>query len=380
VAGSLILLIGAGLLLKSFARLNDVSLGFNPDQLLTARVSLSGDRYEDEASQVRFFDELIGRVRDLPGVQSVGAIDWLPLSGQRSATRMTIEGEPPTAPGEEPGADVRAVDPGFFGAMEIPVIRGRGIEPGDRAGVPRAVVVSQTFVGRYLAGRDPIGRRIHMEWGDTLVGSVVGVVGDIKHTGMDSVASPTVYWALPQFPRSFMTLVVRTAGEPMRLGNMVVAQVRALDPDQPVADLKLFDEWLGGSVARRRFSLLLLGGFAALAMALTAIGLYGTTAYDVVRRTRELGIRLALGAGPREVLWGVLRHALVVVGVGIAVGLAGAFALSRMMASLLFEVSVTDPSVFVAIAGMLLVVGAAAGFIPARRATRVDPMVALRSE
>jgi putative ABC transport system permease protein len=380
VAGSLILLVGAGLLLKSFARLNDVSLGFNPAQLLTARVSLSGERYADEASQVRFFEELIGRVRDLPGVRSVGAIDWLPLAGQRSATRMTIEGEPPTAPGEEPGADVRAVDPGFFGAMEIPLIRGRGIESGDRAGLPRAVVVSQTFVARYLAGGNPIGRRIHMEWGDTLVATVVGVVGDIKHTGVDSVVSPTVYWALPQFPRGFMTLVVRTADEPMRLGNALVAQVRALDPDQPVADIKAFDEWLGGSVARRRFSLLLLGGFAALALVLTAIGLYGTTAYSVVRRTREFGIRLALGADSREVLWGVLRHALVVVGVGIAAGLAGAMAFSRLMSSLLFEVSVTDPGVFVAIAAMLLVVGGAAGFIPARRATQVDPMVALRSE
>ena len=380
VAGSLMLLIGAGLLLKSFARLNDVSLGFNPDRLLTARVSLSGDRYDDEARQVRFFEELIGRVRDVPGVRSVGAINWLPLSGQRSATRMTIEGEPPSAPGEEPGADVRAVDPGFFGAMEIPVIRGRGIEPGDRAGVPRSVVVSQTFVARNLVGRDPIGRRIHMPWGDTLVGTVVGVVGDIKHTGVDSVASPTVYWALPQFPHSFMTLVVRTADEPMRLGNTVVAQVRALDPDQPVADLKPYDEWLGGSVARRRFSLLLLGGFAALALALTAIGLYGITAYGVVQRTREFGIRLALGAASRDVLWGVLGHALLVVGAGIAAGLAGAAALSRLMSTLLFEVSATDPGVFVALAAMLLVVGAAAGFIPARRATRVDPMVALRSE
>jgi putative ABC transport system permease protein len=380
VAASLVLLVGAALLLKSFARLQSVDLGFNPDHLLTARVSLGGERYADEERQVRFFEELIGRVREVPGVRAVGATTWLPLTGRGSATSMTIEGEPPPAPGHEPGADVRAVDPGFFPAMEIPVIRGRGFEAGDRAGVPRSVVVSRSFVRRYLPEGDPIGRRIHMPWGDTLVGTVVGVVGDVRHLGVDSAASPTVYWPLPQFPHSFMTLVIRTDRDPMRLASPVVAQVRALDTDQPVADLKPYDEWLGGAVARRRFSLLLLGGFALLALVLTAIGLYGTTAYGVAQRTRELGIRLALGAGRRDVLWGVLRHALAVVGIGIAAGLVGAVTLSRLLGSLLFEVSATDPVVFAAIAFMLLVVGAVAGFLPARRATRVDPMVALRSE
>ena len=380
VAASLVLLVGAALLLKSFARLQSVDLGFNPDHVLTARVSLGGERYADQERQVRFFEELIGRVRELPEVRAVGATTWLPLTGRGSATRMTIEGEPPPAPGHEPGADVRAVDPGFFSAMEIPVIRGRGIEPGDRAGVPGSVVVSQSFVDRYLPGRDPIGRRIRMPWGDTLAGTVVGVVRDVRHQGADSLPSPTVYWPLAQFPSSFMTLVIRTDRDPMRPASAVVAQVRALDPDQPVADLKPFDEWLGGAVARRRFSLLLLGGFAVLAMVLTAIGLYGTTAYGVAQRTRELGIRLALGAGRRDVLWSVLRHALVVVGIGIAAGLVGAVTLSRLLGSLLFEVSATDPVVFAGIAFMLLVVSAAAGFFPARRATRVDPMVALRSE
>jgi putative ABC transport system permease protein len=380
VAASLMLLVGAGLLLKSFARLHEVNLGFNPDGLLTARVSLAGERYADDQRQMRFFEDLRERIAALPGVEAVGAVNWLPLAGMGSRTRITIEGEPPTRPGEEPAADVRAVDAGFFAAMEIPVLRGRPIEVGDRADVPRSVVVNQSFVSRYLTGRDPIGRRIHMEWGDTLVGTVVGVVGDIKHTGVDSAAAPTVYWSLPQFPYSFMTLVVRTGDDPMRLAGPVVAQVRALDVDQPVADLKPYDEWLGGALARRRFSLLLLGGFAALAVGLTAIGLYGTTAYGVVQRTREFGIRLALGAAPRDVLWSVLWGALAVVGAGIAVGLVGALALSRLLSSLLFEVSATDPTVFAAIALMLLLVGAAAGLLPARRATRVDPVVALRAE
>jgi putative ABC transport system permease protein len=242
------------------------------------------------------------------------------------------------------------------------------------------VVVSEAFADRYLGGRDPIGRRIRMEWGDTLVASIVGVVGDIKHTGVDSATSPTVYWALPQFPRSFMTLVVRTADDPRMIASAVTAQVRALDPEQPVADLKTFDDWLGGALARRRFNLLLVTGFAGLAVALTAIGLYGTTSYGVVQRTREFGIRLALGAPGRTVLWGVLRSVLGVVAVGVVVGVAAAAVVTRLLSGLLFEVSATDPAVFAMIIASVLLVGASASFLPALRATRVDPMVAIREE
>jgi putative ABC transport system permease protein len=359
---------------------SQVDLGFNPDHLLTARVLLGGERYEDEARQARFFEDLLAGVRAIPGVQSASAINWLPLSGLRSATRMVIEGDAPAAPGQEPGATVSAVDPRFFEAMQIPILRGRAIAESDRPGVPLAVVVSRSFASEYLGGRDPIGRRIHMEWGDTLVGTVVGVAGDIKQTGVDSAAAPTVYWAMAQFPWSGMTLVVRTQDDPAHMGEALVAQVRSLDPEQPVADLKTFDEWLGGALARRRFMLVLLGGFAGLGMVLTAVGLYGTTAYGIVQRTRELGIRAALGASGRDLLWGVLRQALAVVAAGIAVGLAGALVASRLLSSLLFEVSATDPSVFAVIAFLLLAVGTVAGFLPARRATRADPMVAIRAE
>ena len=380
VAGSLVLLVSAGLLLKSFARVSEVDLGFNPDHLLTARVSLGGERYKDEARQARFFEDLLAGVRAIPGVQSASAINWLPLSGLRSATRMVIEGDAPVPPGQEPGGNVSAVDPHYFDAMQIPILRGRPLAESDRPGVPLAVVVSRSFATRHLGGGDPIGRRIHMEWGDTLVGTVVGVAGDIKHTGVDSAASPTVYWAMAQFPWSNLTLVVRTQDDPSRMGEALVAQVQRLDPEQPVADLKTFDEWLGGAVARRRFMLVLLGGFAALGLVLTAVGLYGTTAYGVVQRTRELGIRAALGASRRDLLWSVLRQALVVVAVGIAAGLAGALVASRLLSSLLFEVSATDPVVFVAIALLLLAVSTLAGFLPARRATRADPMIAIRAE
>jgi putative ABC transport system permease protein len=264
--------------------------------------------------------------------------------------------------------------------MEIPLRRGRTIEPGDTRDAAMVVVVSEAFAARHFGRQDPIGRRIRMEWGDTLVASIVGVVGDIKHTGVDSATSPTVYWALPQFPRSFMTLVIRTAGDPKALASALTAQVRALEPQQPVADLKTFDDWLGGALTRRRFNLLLIAGFAALALALTAIGLYGTTSYGVVQRTREFGIRLALGAPSRTVLWGVLRGVLGVVTAGILVGVAGAAVVSRLMASLLFEVSATDPVVFAGIIASVLLIGASASFLPALRATRVDPMVAIREE
>jgi putative ABC transport system permease protein len=380
VALSLVLLAAAGLLLKSFARLHAVDLGFNPDRVLTARVTLPADRYKEEESQVRFFQDLLRGVAGVPGVQSVGAINWLPLSGLRSATRMLIDGEPTPRPGEEPGADVRAVDPQFFRTLEIPLLRGRPIAATDTRDTPRAVVVSETFVERYLPAGDPLGRRIRMEWGDTLVASIVGVVGDIKHTGVDSAANPTVYWALPQFPHNFMTLVIRSTGDPEQLAPAVVAQVRALDPQQPVAEVRTLDDWLGGALARQKFSLLLLGGFAALAVILTAIGLYGTTSYGVVQRTREFGIRLALGAPRLTVLWGVLRGVLVVVLAGVVAGLAGAAAITRLLATLLFEVSTTDPIVFAAISLALVLVGAAAAYFPARRATRVDPMVAIRQE
>jgi putative ABC transport system permease protein len=356
-----------------------VDLGFNPDRVLTARVSLSQERYPDPERQVRFFQDLLSHVASLPGVRSVGAINWLPLSGQRSATRVMIDGEPLPRPGEEPAADIRSVDPNFFQTLQIPLLRGRAIAAGDGADAPGAVVVSESFVQRYLDG-DPLGRRIRMAWGDTLVATVVGVVGDIKHTGVDSAASPTVYWALPQFPQNFMTLVIRASDKPEKLMAGVTEQVRALDASQPVSDVKTFDEWLGGSLGRRRFSLLLLGGFAALALMLTVVGLYGTTSYGVVQRTREFGIRLALGASSRTVLGGVLRSALGIVLAGVVAGIAGAILVTRILSTLLYEVSATDPLVLAGMALVLLMVGAVASYVPARRATRVDPMVALRSE
>jgi putative ABC transport system permease protein len=380
VALSLVLLVGAGLLLKSFARLQQVELGFNPDRVLTARVTLPEVRYETPEQQVAFFDALLPQVRALPGVQAAGGTNWLPLSGLRSATSFWFEGQAVANAAERLGTDVRAIDPGYFRAMGIPLLEGRPLTASDGPRQPGAIVVSRAFVDRYLPGEAPLGRRLMMPWGDTLVGTIVGVVGDVKHTGIDSAASPTVYWAVGQFPSNVMNLVVRTAGDPAALAAALVAQVHALDPELAVAEVKPLDAYLGDSLARRRFSMTLLAGFAALALVLTAVGLYGVMAYSVVQRTRELGIRLALGASREAVLRGVLGRGLGLVGAGIGVGLVGAFAFTRVLRALLYGVSATDPAVFALIIGLLALVGVTSSYLPARRATRVDPMVAIRAE
>ncbi len=380
VALSLMLLVGAGLLLKSFARLQQVELGFDAERVLTARVSLPETRYSAPAQQAAFFDALVSRAGTLPGVSAAGTVSWLPLSGLRSATDLWIEGRPVPPPEERPSAHIQAVTPGYFRAMNIPLRQGRTFAASDGVEQPKAVVVSRSFAERYLRGVPALGQRLSMPWGDTLRGTIVGVVGDVHHAGVDSLPHPTIYWAEAQWPWNAMTLVVRTSGDPARFASSVVAEIHALDPELPVADVRPMLAYLGDTLARRRFTMTLLAGFAATALALTAVGLYGVMAYSVVQRTRELGIRLALGASRERVLRAELRRALAVVGAGVLGGLAGAAAFTRVLDALLFGVSDTDPAVFALIVALLAGVGLAASWIPARRATRVDPMVALRAD
>jgi predicted permease len=380
VALSLVLLVGAGLMMRSFVRLQSVDPGFDPQGVLTGRVQLAGQRFRASGAATAFFDQLIGRVEKLPGVESVGAINWLPFAGQGSATSYWIEGRPVPPPTSEFVADVRAADARYFRTMRIRVKRGEPFDARANTESPKQVVVNEAFVRAHFPTSNPIGEHVLMPWGDTLRGEIVGVVADTKHAGLDSLTRPMIYWAMKQFPTNFMTLVVRTNGDPMRLSPAIAREVRSLDASQPFADPKPLDAYLSQSVAQRRFSMTLLGAFSTLAVVLAAVGIYGVLAYAVAQRTREIGVRMALGARQSTVASMVMREALRVVGIGLVIGVAGAIALTRVLATLLYEVSPTDPWTFAAVTIALGAVAVAASYFPARRAARVDPIVALRQE
>ena len=389
VALSLVLLVGAGLMIRSFAKLQSVDPGFDPGGVLTARVQLAGERYQTPETATAFFERLIERVQRVPGVASAGAINWLPFVGSGSATSYWIEGKPVPPPTEEFVADVRAVDTSYFRTMRIRVVRGATFDARVRSASPKQVVVNEAFVHVHFAGANPLGEHVLMPWDDTLRGEIVGVVADTKHTGLDSLARPMIYWAMAQFPTNFMTLVVRSqcslptrrsACDPTRLVPAITREVRALDPNQPLADVKRLDAYLGQSVAQRRFSMTMLAIFSSAALVLAALGIYGVLAYSVAQRTREIGVRMALGARESTVARMVVREALGVVGLGLLLGTAGALALTRVLATLLYDVSPTDPMTFVSVAVVLGAVALTASYLPARRAARVDPIVALRQE
>jgi putative ABC transport system permease protein len=380
VALSLVLLVGAALMMRSFSKLQSVDPGFDPANVLTGRVQLAGERFRASSAATAFFEQLIDRVGKLPGVESASAINWLPFAGQGSATSYWIEGRPVPPPTSEFVADIRGVHPGYFKTMRIRLKRGDPFDGRANTESPKQIVVNEAFVRVHFPASNPIGEHVLMPWGDTLRGEIVGVVADTKHAGLDSVARPMIYWAMKQFPTDFMTLVVRTSGDPMRLAPVVAREIRAVDANQPFADPKPLDAYLGQSVAQRRFSMTLLAVFSGVALVLAALGIYGVLAYSVAQRTREIGVRMALGAGHAKVATMVVRQALGVVAVGLAIGIGGALALTRVLASLLFDISPTDPLTFTLVTVALGAVALLASYLPARRAARVDPIVALRSD
>ena len=381
IALALVLLIGSGLMIRSFARLQSVDPGFDANNLLTVKLLLPASKYGEDPPCKAFFKQLTERVEGLPGVRSVGAVSYLPIAGLGAATRFVIEGRPPLPPGEELVGDVRVVDGGYFGTMRIPLLRGRTFSERELTDESHVVVINETMARDYFPGEDPIGKRVTISMKDENVPSeIIGVVRDARYVGLDTAVRPMTYWPYPELVYSGMTLVVRTEGEPLALAEAVRREVLAIDKDQPTADVRTMEAWVSDSVSKARFSTMLLGIFAGVALLLAAVGIFGVMSYAVSERTHEIGLRMALGAQTSDVLALVVRQGMVLALIGVGIGLGAAFGLTRVLASLLYGVSATDPLTFAAIAVLLASVALLACYLPARRAAKVDPMVALRYE
>ena len=385
VALAVVLLVGAGLLIRSFQRLRQVDPGFKTDNLLTMRMVLPFTKYAKPEQRTAFYDELLRKVDELPGVESAGMITFLPLSFSGMNFAFSIEGR--SAPGDMnlPLAVYRVVSPDYFRAMGIPLQRGRGFDSRDRSDTPPVIVVNRRLAEHFWPGEDPIGKRLKIGPADSpnSWATVAGVVGDARQGGLYGDQNFELYVPYAQERRGFVAprdLVVRTTGDPASLAAAVRETVWSVDKDQPVSNVRTMDTVIATTVSRERFQMLLLALFATLAMVLACVGLYGVISYAVVQRTHEIGVRMALGAQPGDVLRLVINQGMLLTLIGLAIGVAGAFAVTRVMNEMLFGVTATDPITFVAVPLMLGVIAFLACYIPARRATKVDPLVALRYE
>jgi putative ABC transport system permease protein len=321
-------------------------------------------------------------MRTLPGVTAAGMINFLPLyGGLGSGTGFTIEGRPTPGPGEEPSTNVRASDADYFTAMQIPLLRGRNFTNLEMNEAKHVIIINDALARKHFPGEDPIGKRITVPMSDKPAATeIIGVVGDVKYDSLIDAAEPTVYFPEPELTYPFMTFVVRTTGDPLASAAAARREITELDPEQPVSDVRSMNEVMSDTVARARFNTLLLALFAALATLLAAVGIFGVMNYSLALRTREIGLRMALGAQKGQVLKLMLKQGLMLTLIGTAIGIAGALALTRLLSTLLFGVSSADPAIFGGIVLLLMLVSLVACYLPARRATRIDPMTALRSE
>jgi putative ABC transport system permease protein len=378
IAMAFILLIGAGLLIRSFIEMQQVSPGLDPENALTMRITLPTEKYSDDASTVAFYDQLLERLKSNPSVESVGVISHLPFSSWGFNGHIKLEGKGPYAPGEAPLIEFRVVSPDYFRSLSIPLVRGRYFTEQDGRNSP-GVIINKTMADQIWPGEDPIGKHVF----DDPV-PIVGVVGDVKFAGLEAQIRPEVY--IPYAMKDWrgvarnMSLVVRSRSEAAPLTAAIRREVQAVDPSQPVYSIRPMAEVISLSSSPRRFNTLLLGILAGVSLILAIIGIYGVMNYSVTQRTREIGIRMALGATSSDVMRMVVGQGMKLALIGVAIGVAGAFAVTRLIESMLFKVTTTDPTTFAVVAAALAGVASLACYIPARRATRVDPMVALRYE
>ncbi len=382
VALSVVLSAGAGLLFRSFVRLQAVDPGLDPSGILTFQVSIPAARYPEVHKRTQFFQRILSEVESLPGVRSASAVSYLPFNGLAAGTWVGIGGRPPARPGEELLGIIRTVMPGYFKTMGIPIRSGRDFAEADNLEkAPYRFIVNEAFVRKYLPNEQPLGVSINAEMDrQNPFGEIIGVVGDVKEGSVDKESSPTVYYPLEHLSYTSMVVVARTQGDPSALAEPARRIVLNIDPAQPISNVRSMEEVLGETMSRNRFSMVLLLAFSVCALALAAVGIYGVLAYSVTERTREIGVRIALGAEPRTIALMVVNAGGRLVLIGMAAGLAGALAAAGVLSKLLYSVQPRDPFTFVVVPVVLTMVALLAAYVPARRAARLDPMAALRSE
>jgi putative ABC transport system permease protein len=379
VALALVLLVGAGLLVKSLNRLQAVDPGFNAQNLLTVRVSLLR-KYDSDQKVIQFFKQTIEQMKTIPGVEAVGAINTPPFTGLYSGTTVEVDGQK-LPPGQELKTGICVTDANYFQTMQIPLKRGRLFTEQEATEMRHVVVVNETFVRKNLGGAEPLGRRLTIYMKDENVPTeIIGVVADHKHLGLDTAVEPVAYWPHPELAFSGMTLMLRTHTDASTFAASARNVIHTLDPQQPIGEVSTMESLLSTSVARSRFSASLLTVFSIVALVMAAVGIYGVMSYSVLQRTHEIGVRMALGAQRFDVLKLIVGKGIVLGVIGVAAGLAASLGLTRLISTLLFEVTATDTATFVAVSVGLFLVTLIAGYVPARRATKVDPLKALRYE
>jgi putative ABC transport system permease protein len=379
VALATTLLVCAGLLARSYQNLQQVTPGFNPRGVLTMAITLPDYRYPDPGRVRQFFEDAVDRIARVPSVEQAALVNVLPFSTYDRGSRVVIDGRPLPETGREPAAGFRSVTPGYFRTMEVPVMAGRAFDAGDRAGGAEVAIVNREFARRYFEDTDPVGQRLRLAGGDeTAWITVVGVVGDVQHTQLTVRPGPEMYRPFAQAPRSMMMLAARVGGDPASIAPSVRGAIQSIDAAQPVYHVKTLDVLVAESMAPQTMAASLVALFSLLALALAAVGTYGVVSFAVGQQTREIGVRMALGAKSDDVVRLVMGRGLVMVAGGVVVGAAGAAAVTRLMAGALFGVTAADPLTYAGVAGLLLAVGLAACGIPAWRATRVEPIAALR--